>query len=221
MYKLKVFISSAVDKEGVNLFSEMRKRIKDELEDLGIFNVYIYEEGFGTSKNVVDDYLDEIADSHVCLFLINSADDVPDGVQKEINEARKLNKPQIYIFNHAHAKVETALEKELKNPQGSRIKMVDTFKGFYNESIESIKSEVVKIYKDYSSGRLVNGKLDEEQSSIDLKLSLTGTHLKKSYITGFSETRKSFCAFFDTEDRSFDGDSSNNLDKYTKGFLMF
>lgn len=219
VYKLKVFISSAVDNEGENLFSKMRKRVKDELESMGIFNVYIYEEGFGTSKNVVDDYLDEIADSHVCLFLINSADGVPDGVQKEIDEARKLNKPQIYIFNHENAKGETALEKELKSPQGSRIKIVDLFNEFYNESIESIKSEVVKIYKDYSSGRLINGKIDEGHSSVELNLSLTGKHLEKAYIAGFSETRKSICSFFDTEDRSFGGNLSNNLDKYTKSFF--
>lgn len=218
MYKIKIFISSSVDENGENIFSEMRKKITNELEVLGLFNVYIYERGYSTSKNVVDDYLDEIPDSHVCLFLINSADGVADGVQKEISYSRKLKKPQIYIFNHADAEEETPLEKELKKPQGSRVKIIDTFDEFYNESIKSIKSEIVKIYKDYSSGRLVRFK-EEEKSSIDLELSLTETDLEKSYIKGFNKTKQHLCSFMGTKARDFEQLSSNNLDEHTKSFF--
>jgi len=218
MYKIKIFISSTVDENGENKFSEMRRKITNELEKTELFNVYIYEKGYSTSKNVVNDYLDEIFDSHVCLFLIDSAEGAPDGVQKEINYSNKLNKPQIYIFNRADAQEETPLEKELKTPQGSRIKKINKFDEFYNESIGSIKSEIVKIYKDYSSGNLVRNKREKE-SSIDLKLSLTETDLKKSYIKGFNETRKHICLFLGTEDRSYDEQSSNNLDVHTKSFF--
>src|SRR5690625_5121201 len=212
MYKIKIFISSTVDEEADNIFSELRKEITKELEGLGLFNVYIYERGYGTSKNVVDDYLDEISDSQVCLFLINSAEGVSDGVQKEITYSRKLNKPQIYIFNHAGAKEETPLEKELKNPQGSRVKIINTYDEFYDESIKSIKSEIVKIYKDYSSGRLIRAK-EEQQSSIDLKLSsLTETDLEKSYIKGFEKTKKYLSSFMGTEPSNFEELTSNNLD---------
>src|SRR5690625_2770817 len=118
MYKLKIFISSSVDGDGDNIFSELRKKIKRDLEEIKLFNVYIYEKGYGTSKNVVDDYLDEIYDSHLCLFLINSAESIPDGVKKEIDHAEKYRKPQIYIFNHENDKQESPLEKELKNSDG-------------------------------------------------------------------------------------------------------
>src|SRR5690625_4009389 len=128
MYKIKIFISSTVDENGENKFSEMRRKITNELEKTELFNVYIYEKGYSTSKNVVNDYLDEIFDSHVCLFLIDSAEGAPDGVQKEINYSNKLNKPQIYIFNRADAQEETPLEKELKTPQGSRIKKINKFR---------------------------------------------------------------------------------------------
>src|SRR5699024_12185898 len=90
--------------------------------------------GKNTTKNIIDDYLYKISDTHLCLFLINSAEGVPDGVQKEIKHARKFKKPQIYIFNHDNAKKETPLEKELKNPHGSMVKIIQSFKEFQNES---------------------------------------------------------------------------------------
>ncbi|HLR73926.1 MAG TPA: hypothetical protein VK077_01560, partial [Virgibacillus sp.] len=67
MYKLKIFISSSVDEGGKDIFSPMRDKIKNEVEAFKLFDVYIYERGYGTTKNVVDDYLDEISDSHLCL----------------------------------------------------------------------------------------------------------------------------------------------------------
>src|SRR5690625_1928395 len=218
MYKLKIFISSSVDEGGKDIFSPMRNKIKTEVEEFKLFDVYIYERGYGTTKNVIDDYLDEISDSHLCLFLINSAEGVPDGVQKEIKHARKFKKPQIYIFNHDNAEKETPLEKELKNPHGSRVKIIQSFEEFQNESVNSIKSEIVKIYKDYSSGRLVRFK-EEESSTIDLNLSLTGTNLEKSYIKGFNKTKEYLCSFLGTEPRNFENIISNSLDEHTKSFF--
>lgn len=218
MYKLKIFISSSVDDDGDNIFSELRKKIKRDLEEIKLFNVYIYEKGYGTSKNVVDDYLDEIYDSHLCLFLINSAESIPDGVKKEIDHAEKYRKPQIYIFNHENAKQESPLEKELKNSDGSRIKIINSFHEYYNESIESVKSEIVKIYKDYSYGRLIRLK-DGEESSIELKLALTETKLEKSYVRGFYETLKRISKFMGTKPLNFREMISNSLDKHTKNFF--
>lgn len=218
MYKLKIFISSSVDEGSDNIFSKLRKKLKRDLEKIELFNVYIYEKGYGTSKNVVDDYLDEIYDSHLCLFLINSAEGTPDGVKKEIDYAAKYKKPQIYIFNHENTMQETPLEKELKTSDGSRIKIINSFHDYYDESIDSVKSEIVKMYKDYSHGRLIRNQ-EEKQSSIELKLALTETKLEKSYINGFNETKKHICAFMGTKSINFEEMTSNNLDQHTIKFF--
>src|SRR5690625_6820162 len=115
MYKLKIFISSSVDGDGDNIFSELRKKIKRDLEEIKLFNVYIYEKGYGTSKNVVDDYLDEIYDSHLCLFLINSAESIPDGVKKEIDHAEKYRRSEEHtseLQSRGHLVCRLLLEKK-------------------------------------------------------------------------------------------------------------
>src|SRR5699024_11813009 len=96
--------------------------------------------------------------------------------------------------------------------------IIQSFKEFQNESVNSIKSEIVKIYKDYSSGRLVRFK-EEESSTIDLNLSLTGTNLEKSYIKGFNNTKEYLCSFLGTEPRNFENITSYSLDEHTKYFF--
>src|SRR5699024_10217350 len=90
--RIKIFLSSAVDDETTNKFSNLRKELKRDLELLDLFNIYIFECGYGTSKNVVDDYLDELYHSDLCLFLIDRSEGVPDGVLKEIQDAVKYDK---------------------------------------------------------------------------------------------------------------------------------
>lgn len=218
MYKLKIFISAKVDQDKENKFSKMKEAIKKKLESLELFHVYIFESGYGTSKNVIDDFLDEIVDSHICLFLINSAEDIPDGVQLEINEANKQNKPQIYIFNHENTDQETSLEKELKTAKGSRIKIIHTFDKFFDESIESIKSEIVKIYKDYCMGRLIRPEQKEEKGT-QKSLTLLETVTEKTFIKGFRITHEYISEFLNTGVFLNEELSSNNLDKFTKSFF--
>src|SRR5699024_9818897 len=213
MDRIKIFISSAFDDETTNKFSNLRKELKRDLESLDLFNIYIFECGYGTSKNVVDDYLDELYHSDLCLFLIDRSEGVPDGVLKEIQDAVKYNKHQIYIINKNSVDEELPIESELKNPNSGRIKFIDSFEEYYQECINSIKSEVVKIYRDYSYKMLTrssDGKINEEE----LLINSVNVGVKKTYLSGFFKTKTEIARFLYPGISIEVEKTSNSLDVY-------
>jgi len=213
MDRIKIFLSSAVDDETTNKFSNLRKELKRDLESLDLFNIYIFECGYGTSKNVVHDYLDELYHSDLCLFLIDRSEGVPDGVLKEIQDAVKYDKPQIYIINKNSVDEELPIESELKTPNSGRIKLIDSFEEYYQECINSIKSEVVKIYRDYSYKMLTrnsNGKINEEE----LLINSVNVGVKKTYLSGFLKTKTEVARFLYPGISIEAEKTSNSLDGY-------
>ena len=93
--KLQVFISS---KCGEPKYDSARKNLKDKIEATGLADVYLFEGTEASTLTAKSDYLLSLSDSDVCIFLIDNADGVPQGVQNEIDAARKSNIRSLYYF---------------------------------------------------------------------------------------------------------------------------
>lgn len=81
---LKVFISSSCG-TGKERYNKIRKELKSKIESTGFARVYLFEEdSYASTQTAEQIYLRELDDSHVCIFLIDNADGVFDGVTPEI-----------------------------------------------------------------------------------------------------------------------------------------
>src|SRR5665648_262037 len=119
--KIKVFISSKCGGEHLNFdklvddsskskkevadkgirtsYDLVRRALKLSLEETGLIKTYLFEDDFPSTSFAEEDYINEIDDSHVCLFLLDNFDEtISEGVLKEISRANNLNKKSIYLF---------------------------------------------------------------------------------------------------------------------------
>ena len=87
--KIFVFISSKCQPEK---YKNIRAVLKQQLEDTGIFSVYIFEEAGASSTSPQNKYLTQLIRSDVCIFLIDNKDGITEGVQQEIDVALKHEK---------------------------------------------------------------------------------------------------------------------------------
>ena len=143
--KLKVFISS---KTGKYLTDEKyvlaRVAAKETLESTGLFKVYSFESEGPSVNSALEHYTEGLKDSvYVCIFLIDNKDDVPKGVQIEIDTVNKYQIPSLYYFCQGEEKEKTQAELDLRKPTRSIYTIVSSF-GF--EFIEKCALHLVDEY---------------------------------------------------------------------------
>lgn len=71
--KISVFISS---KCGDEKYDNIRQRLKSLIEKTGFADVYLFENSPASSLSAQKEYIYELDDSDVCIFLIDNADGV-------------------------------------------------------------------------------------------------------------------------------------------------
>ena len=198
--KVSVFISSKCDNEddvqnGRIKYGVMRKALKLLLEETNMCNVYVFEEGKATSYNVVNSYMDPLADSDLVIVIVDNKDGITDATLKEVGRVKALNKKCIYIFCDEREKNITELQAELqsstKNP---RFVIVHEFSDIAKEAYEAVINDVISTYISYCRSRLNYGEekkmddLSESASNIEIQIA-EDSDITKKFISGFPYTK--------------------------------
>lgn len=153
--KIKVFISSKCDRaEDSPKYNPIRKELKQAIEKTGLANVYTFEDEAASTWNAGDHYTFALEDSDVCIFLIDNADGIPDGVQKEIDVVQRKQMKALYYFCDEHQKEKTALEKSLMGANHAKSKTVHTFSELSQNGATALIEDIILTYHNYCVGRL-------------------------------------------------------------------
>ena len=157
--KIQVFISSSCDKR----FNTIREKIKKNLEETGLFIVYVFEESGSSSLAAKNEYLFKLSTSDVCVFLIDNFQGIPEGVQREIDLAEKINMKSLYYFCDEKSIEPTSIQKKF-DPTKSKYSIVHSFDDFFNGAIDLV-NEVLTIYRLYCNDFI---KTDSNDQTINL-----------------------------------------------------
>ncbi|MBC2284088.1 hypothetical protein [Listeria booriae] len=220
--KLKVFISSKIGADAVSTkYNLTRKAMKELLESTGLFNVYIFEGSGPSTYSAVDQYRRNLRNSDVCIFLIDNADDVPDGVSIEIRDADKYNIPSLYYFCNGTKKEETTTQLGLMRPNAPKNITISSFEEFIQRGVKDLIEEILSVYKSYSQGYI--GSVGEEEVS-DIEASPEKTYssvtvLEKQQLVN-SQCRHYFAEMiFGPRNNHEESTVEKNLDYYCSLFL--
>jgi len=154
--KIKIFISSACGDQPERLkYNIVRAGLKNLIEATQFAEVYAFEIEGASTVSAGQHYSYALEDCDVCIFLIDNADGVPDGVQKEINTAKKLCMKSLYYFCDQESKEETPLQKSLMGSQFEKSIVVHSFEDFIKCGATDLINDLTAIYRHYCKGRLV------------------------------------------------------------------
>lgn len=198
--KVKVFISSKCDKaedikNGKIKYGIMRKALKLLLEETGLCIVYAFEEGTASSFNVVNSYMDPLADSDLVIVIVDNEDGITDATMTEIGRVKAMNKKCIYIFCDERKKDITELQVELQSSvTNPRFAVVHEFSDIAKETYSAVINDVMNIYLSYCRGRLNFGEEKKTDSANDLESNMSievadTTDVTKEFISGFSYSK--------------------------------
>jgi hypothetical protein len=148
--KISVFISSKCDSEK---YIKVRNSLREKLEKTKLFNVYLFEHNGASTLSAVDNYvMEEYINSDVVIFLIDNADGVPEGVQKEIDVAKKYNKKSLFYFCTENSKVKTVVQKQQTGSEASKYKEIEKFDELADQGFKDLVSDILNIYHYYCMG---------------------------------------------------------------------
>jgi hypothetical protein len=170
-YRVKIFLSSQIENSEGNsdIFKMLRKNVQTLLFETNLFYCYVYETTGASSSNNDDNYLTEIKNSDLVVFVLDSAKEVSRGVLKEWNETKRQER-KFMLFFIGDSK-ENSLIPEIKN-HPNQIKWVSLNLLEATESIyQSIVREILFTYKRYCDKRLVTSSEDSKSCSDYLNLS--------------------------------------------------
>lgn len=174
--RIKVFISSKCGGERINYdklveaesidkrtvaskavrtsYDLIRRALKTSLEETGLFEVYIFEDDYASTSAAGDDYIAELDNSHVCLFLIDNFDEkISEGLLNEITRAQKTNKKSFYLFLNDPNREITGIQENILGVRGAHFYEVRDIRDFINKGYLSITNDIVKKYQNYCDGK--------------------------------------------------------------------
>ncbi len=162
--KIKVFVSSKCDDEKTGTkYADVRLGIKAKLENTGLAEVYVFEEEGSSTLSAVKHYSFALEDSDVCIFLIDNADGIPTGVQREIDIVQKRGIKALYYFCDENSGEKTEFEKSIRTADNAKSKTIHTFSELCDESSQALINDITRIYHYYCQGKL--SAVDEADSS--------------------------------------------------------
>ncbi len=159
--KVEVFISSICGDNGK--YDHVRAELKKAIEETGLANVYLFEGKGAASIPAGSHYEFALEDSDVCIFLIDNADGVTPGVQKEIDTVKRNNIKALYYFCDETKKEKTALEQSLMGAQFAKSKTIHKFDDLIQNGFHDLIDDITAIYHHYCKGRLLWKREDEAE----------------------------------------------------------
>lgn len=170
--KIKVFISSKCDKsEDAPKYNPIRAELKELIESTNLATVYTFENESASTLSAGSHYTYALEDCDVCIFLIDNADGIPNGVKAEINTVRKKNKMAIYYFCDENSTKITDLEKSLVGASYTKIRTIHHFSDLSQNCAQALVDDITLIYHCYCTNRLIERKKDNDPSmELDVQL---------------------------------------------------
>ena len=152
--KISVFISSKCGDNGK--YDRIRANLKQAIENTNLANVYLFEKKDASTLSAEEHYTWALEDSDLCIFLIDNADGVAAGVQKEIDTVKRHNIKSLYYFCDETTKEKTALEQSITGATFAKSKTVHQFDELSRDGARALINDIVTIYLNYCRGRLVS-----------------------------------------------------------------
>ena len=167
--KIEVFISSICGDKGK--YDHVRAELKKAIEETGLANVYLFEGEGAASMPAGAHYVFALEDSDICIFLIDNADGVTPGVQKEIDTVKKNNIKALYYFCDETKKEQTALQQSLMGAQFAKSKTISKFDDLIQNGCRDLIDDIIATYHHYCKGRLLwkQEALIQEVQKIDVE----------------------------------------------------
>lgn len=166
-HKLQVFISSICNDRGK--YDKVRKILKQEIEATGLAEVYLFSNGPRTTS-AINDYIWNVEDSDLCIFIIDNKDGVTKGVQNEIDAANRNNIKSIYYFCSQFSHEKTQLQISLTGPGKPKYNEVESFEELIEKGTQNLIDEIIATYHNYCKGRLreYNGEIEISSMGVDI-----------------------------------------------------
>ncbi len=150
--KINVFVSSKCGDKGK--YDHVRAELKKSIEATNIADVYLFEDEGASSVPAGLHYGYALEDSDVCIFLIDNADGIPSGVQKEIDIVKKHEIKSLCYFCDEQSKEKTAFEQSIMGAKYAKSYSVHKFDDLIQNGAQDLIDEIVAIYHHYCKGRL-------------------------------------------------------------------
>ena len=167
--KLRVFISSKCDKAGEQpKYNPIRHKLKEIIEKTELADVYVFEDESASVLSAESHYTYNLQDSDVCIFLIDNADGIPEGVKKEIEVVKKHKIKSLFYFCDERSKQQTELEKSLMGATFAKSKPVHKFSDLCKEGAIGLLDDIVTIYHNFCKDRIVE--INEEYRNVDVSI---------------------------------------------------
>jgi len=213
--KIRVFISSRCGEER---YDNVRTKLKSLIENTGFAKVYLFESRRASTLSAQQDYLYGLDDSDVCLFLIDNADGVPEGVLKEYQRAKAHPKKSLFIFCNENKEEPTHIQKEITGAGGAKYYITKNFDEFIDIGYQSLINDIGEIYISYCKGRLIDPEFIAATGSIEEIDTVASESLDKQIFKNIDNTKKLISNEIFTRS---DGKIENtcDLDMYSSEFL--
>lgn len=200
----------------------MRAGLKSLIESTHFAEAYVFESEGASTLTAGQHYLSYLEDSDVCIFFIDNKDGVPNGVQIEIDRAKKCEKKSLFYFCDQFSKDETPLQKSLKSATHAKMTVVHSFEDLIQRGTADIIEDLVLIYKSHCKGRMISG--DTQNSSDNNSpplISLDQTQdafMQKEIFSDSFQCNKYLCEMI-LGDSQLNSVKTNCLDKLSRDFL--
>jgi len=213
--KIRVFISS---KCGEEKYDNVRRKLKSLIEKTGFADVYLFESRSASTLSPQQDYYYGVDDSDVCIFLIDNADGVPEGVLKEYQQAKARFKKSLFIFCNENKDEPTHIQKEITEAGGGKYYITKNFDEFIDIGYKSLINDIGEIYISYCKGRLIDPEFIAATGNIEEIDTVASESLEKQIFKNIDNTKKLI------SDEIFSRsvikvENTCNLDEYSSGFL--
>ena len=180
--KIKVFISSKCDKAGdAPKYNPIRLELKELIENTNLATVYTFENESASTLSAGSHYTYALEDCDVCIFLIDNADGIPDGVHAEIDTVRKKNKMALYYFCDENSTEKTELEKSLMGAVYAKSKTVHCFSELSQNCATALLDDITLIYHYYCTNRLIEREKDDIDSPKEIDIQMVEKHKDISF----------------------------------------
>lgn len=166
--KIKVFISSICGNPAMPQYDKVREQLKNAIEETGLADVYVFEGEGAATISAKNHYSWGLEDSDVCIFLIDNADGIPNGVQNEIDIVNKFSIKALYYFCDEKQKEKTPLQQGLMGAQYAKSKTVHSFEELSRDGASDLINDILKIYHHYCKGRIDEKNEDSNVQGVDV-----------------------------------------------------
>ena len=134
-------------------------------------DVYTFESKEASTLSAGNHYRFALEDSNVCIFLIDNADGITSGVQKEIDIVKNKNIRAIYYFCDEISKEKTAVEESLIGEKFTKCKTIHKFSSLSENGAQGLINDITEIYHHYCKGRMFLPQEDETQEFLQFDIS--------------------------------------------------